>query len=38
VWVSDRGGPSIEAIARAIHDGLFSLAFLDGSQFRCAWR
>lgn len=38
VWASDRGGLLIEAIARAIHDGLFSLAFLDGSHFRCAWR
>ena len=36
VWASDRGGLSIEAIARAIHDGRFSLAFLDGSQFRWA--
>jgi len=36
VWASDRGGLSIEAIARAIHDGRFSLAFLDGPQFRWA--
>jgi DNA-binding transcriptional MerR regulator len=27
---SDRGGLSVEAIARAIHEGRFSLAFLDG--------
>jgi hypothetical protein len=33
VWASDRGGLSTEAIARAIHDGRFSLAFLDGPQF-----
>jgi DNA-binding transcriptional MerR regulator len=26
---SDRGGLSIEAIARAIHEGRFSLAFLE---------
>jgi class 3 adenylate cyclase len=36
VWASDRGGLSVEAIARAIHEGRFSLAFLDGSQFRWA--
>jgi hypothetical protein len=36
VWASDRGGLSIEAIARAIHGGRFSLAFLDSSQFRWA--
>jgi adenylate cyclase len=33
---SDRGGLSVEAIARAIHEGRFSLAFLDGTQFRWA--
>jgi hypothetical protein len=31
VWSSDRGGLSIEAIARAIHEGRFSLAFLEGT-------
>jgi len=36
VWSSDRGGLSIEAIARAIHEGRFSLAFLEGTQFRWA--
>jgi class 3 adenylate cyclase len=36
VWASDRGGLSIEAIARAIDEGRFSLAFLDGPQFRWA--
>jgi adenylate cyclase len=33
---SDRGGLSVEAIARAIHERRFSLAFLDGTQFRWA--
>jgi adenylate cyclase len=33
---SDRGGLSVEAIARAIHEGRFSLAFLDGTQYRWA--
>jgi adenylate cyclase len=33
---SDRGGLSVEAIARAIHEGRFSLAFLGGTQFRWA--
>ncbi|MGH2634543.1 MAG: adenylate/guanylate cyclase domain-containing protein [Actinomycetota bacterium] len=33
---SDRGGLSVEAIARAIREGRFSLAFLDGPQFRWA--
>ena len=36
VWASDRGGLSVEAIARAIHEGRFSLTFLEGSQFRWA--
>ena len=33
---SDRGGLSVEAIARAIQEERFSLAFLDGTQFRWA--
>jgi adenylate cyclase len=33
---SDRGGLSVEAIARAIHEGRFSLSFMDGPQYRWA--
>jgi hypothetical protein len=36
VWSSERGGLSVEAIARAIHEGRFSLAFLEGPHFRWA--
>ena len=33
VLASDRGGLSIEAIARSIHEGRFSFAFLDEAQY-----
>jgi adenylate cyclase len=36
VHASDRGGLSLEAIARSIREGRFSLAFLDSPQFRWA--
>jgi adenylate cyclase len=36
VWASDRGGLSIEAIARAIREGRFSLSFLDAPNYRWA--
>jgi adenylate cyclase len=36
VHASDRGGLSLEAIARSIHEGRFSLAFFANPQFRWA--
>ena len=36
VWSSDQGGLSLEAIARAIGEGKFSLAFLEGTHYRWA--
>jgi adenylate cyclase len=33
---SDRGGLSVEAIARAIEEGRFSLSFMEGPQYRWA--
>jgi class 3 adenylate cyclase len=36
VWSSDQGGLSIEAIAHAIREGHFSLAFLEGTHYRWA--
>jgi adenylate cyclase len=36
VHASDRGGLSLDAIARAIHDRRFSLAFFDNPQYRWA--
>jgi len=36
VHASDRGGLSLDAIARAIHEGRFSLAFFDNPQYRWA--
>ena len=36
VQASDRGGLSVEAIARAIQEGRFSLAFLESTQYRWA--
>ena len=36
VQASDRGGLSVDAIARSIHEGRFSLAFLDNPQYRWA--
>lgn len=36
VWSSDQGGLSLEAIARAITERNFSLAFLEGTHYRWA--
>jgi adenylate cyclase len=36
VRASDRGGLSVDAIARSIHEGRFSFAFLDEPQYRWA--